>query len=81
MKAATEYRYNRLTWAEMNEAIAVQKLVMLPIASTEQHGRHLPLDTDVFLCDYGCCIVNNFYLYKNGFTFIGSIVIFCWDIF
>ncbi len=44
-----EYRYNRLTWSEMNEAIAAQKLVILPTASTEQHGPHLPLETDVMI--------------------------------
>ena len=38
MTAASEYRYNRLTWDEMNEAIALQKLVILPTGSTEQHG-------------------------------------------
>lgn len=54
MTAATEYRYNRLTWAEMNDAIAAQKLVVLPTGSTEQHGRHLPLDVDVFLCESVC---------------------------
>jgi creatinine amidohydrolase len=52
--AATEYRYNRLTWEEMNEAIAMQKVVILPTASTEQHGRHLPLDTDTFLTESVC---------------------------
>lgn len=50
----TEYRYNRLTWPEMNEAIAKQKLVILPTASTEQHGKHLPLDVDLFLCESVC---------------------------
>jgi creatinine amidohydrolase len=54
MTAAAEYRYNRLTWPEMNEAIADQKLVILPTGSTEQHGRHLPLDVDVFLCESVC---------------------------
>lgn len=54
MSAAAEYRYNRLTWAEMNDAIAAQKLVILPTGSTEQHGRHLPLDVDVFLCESVC---------------------------
>jgi creatinine amidohydrolase len=50
----TEYRYNRLTWPEMNDAIAAQKLVILPTASTEQHGKHLPLDVDTFLCESVC---------------------------
>lgn len=54
MRAATEYRYNRLTWAEMNEAIAMQKVVILPTGSTEQHGQHLPLDVDLFLTESVC---------------------------
>ena len=49
--AAQEYRYNRLTWPEMNEAIAMQKLVILPTAATEQHGPHLPLAVDQCLVD------------------------------
>jgi creatinine amidohydrolase len=52
--AADEYRYNRLTWAEMNDAIAMQKMILLPTGSTEQHGRHLPLDVDVFLAESVC---------------------------
>ncbi|MDQ1327466.1 MAG: creatinine amidohydrolase, partial [Candidatus Poribacteria bacterium] len=54
MTSSTEYRYNRLTWEEMNEAIAMQKVVILPAGSTEQHGRHLPLDTDTFLVESVC---------------------------
>ncbi len=54
MSAETEFRYNRLTWPEMNDAIEMQKLVILPTASTEQHGHHLPLDTDEFLCETVC---------------------------
>ena len=54
MSARDEYRYNRLTWEEMNEAISMQKLVVLPTGSTEQHGKHLPLDTDVFLTESVC---------------------------
>ena len=54
MSAATEYRYSHLTWEEMNEAIAMQKLVILPTGSTEQHGRHLPLEADAFLVESVC---------------------------
>ncbi len=54
MNVATEYRFNRLTWPEMNEAIAMQKVVLLPTGSTEQHGPHLPLETDVFLAEAVC---------------------------
>jgi creatinine amidohydrolase len=54
MGAKEEYRYNRLTWPEMNDAIEMQKVVILPTGSTEQHGHHLPLDVDVFLCESVC---------------------------
>ena len=54
MRAAGEYRYNRLTWEEMNDAIGLQKVVILPTGSTEQHARHLPLDVDVFLTETVC---------------------------
>ena len=54
MNVTDEYRYNRLTWEEMNEAIAMQKVVILPTGSTEQHGRHLPLDVDNFLVESVC---------------------------
>ena len=54
MDAEREYRYNRLTWPEMNAAIARQPVVVLPTGSTEQHGRHLPLDVDLLLCESVC---------------------------
>ncbi len=54
MNAITEYRYNRLTWEEMNEAISMQKLIILPTGSTEQHGCHLPIDVDTFLVESVC---------------------------
>lgn len=54
MSAATGYCYNRLTWDELDEPIGLQKLVILPTGSAEQHGRHLPLDVDVFLTESVC---------------------------
>ena len=54
MSTSEEYRYNRLTWSEMNEVIARQPVVVLPTGSTEQHGRHLPLDVDLFLTESIC---------------------------
>jgi creatinine amidohydrolase len=44
-----EYRYEHLTWPEINEAVAMKKAVVLPVGSTEQHGHHLPLDVDAKL--------------------------------
>jgi creatinine amidohydrolase len=54
MSAAGEYRYHRLTWEEINDAVAARKVVVLPTGSTEQHGLHLPLDVDAFLVESVC---------------------------
>lgn len=46
---SNEYRYERLTWPEINVAVEQQKVIVLPVGSVEQHGHHLPLDVDVRL--------------------------------
>jgi creatinine amidohydrolase len=46
-RAATEYRYEKLTWPEINDAIEMQKVCIVPCGSVEQHGHHLPLDVDI----------------------------------
>ena len=46
------WRYEKLTWPEINDAIEASKPVVVPIGSTEQHGPHLPLDVDV-VCPVG----------------------------
>jgi creatinine amidohydrolase len=46
---ANEYRYERLTWPEINIAAEMEKVIVLPIGSIEQHGHHLPMDVDVRL--------------------------------
>jgi creatinine amidohydrolase len=48
--------YDDLTWPEINEAVIARKTCLLPIGSTEQHGRHLPLDVDNFLARSVCRI-------------------------
>ena len=35
------------TWTEAEGLLAPDAVVILPIGSTEPHGPHLPLDTDV----------------------------------
>src|SRR2546428_11323850 len=40
----------RMTWEEVDARIkAVVDAVLLPIGTTEQHGPHMPLDTDCFI--------------------------------
>lgn len=46
-RAATEYRYEKLTWPDINEAIAMNKVCIVPCGAVEQHGEHLPLDVDL----------------------------------
>lgn len=54
MTARKPYRYADLTWPEMKEAIAAQKVVILPVGTVEDHGPHLPLDTDNYLVTAVC---------------------------
>jgi creatinine amidohydrolase len=51
-RAATEYRYEKLTWPEINDAIGMGKVCVVPCGSVEQHGAHLPLDVDI-VCPQG----------------------------
>lgn len=51
---AEQYRYELLTWPEMNDAVKLKKVVVLPVGSIEQHGHHLPLDVDVRLASSVC---------------------------
>lgn len=46
-RAATEYRYEKLTWPEINEAIEARQVCIIPCGAVEQHGDHLPLDVDL----------------------------------
>ena len=54
-RAATEYRYEKLTWPEINDAVALNKVCILPCGAVEQHGPHLPLDVDL-VCPGGIAV-------------------------
>src|SRR3954454_13319682 len=41
-RAATEYRYEKLTWPEINDAVDLGKVCIVPCGAVEQHGPHLP---------------------------------------
>lgn len=38
-----------MTWPEFREAVAENRIAVIPAGIIEQHGPHLPLDTDIFL--------------------------------
>jgi creatinine amidohydrolase len=48
------YHYDQLSWPEIREAAGQGRVIVLPTGSTEQHGPHLPLDVDNFLCRQVC---------------------------
>jgi creatinine amidohydrolase len=50
--AATEYRYEKLTWPEIEDAVDMGQVCILPCGAVEQHGHHLPLDVDL-VCPTG----------------------------
>jgi creatinine amidohydrolase/Fe(II)-dependent formamide hydrolase-like protein/7-cyano-7-deazaguanine synthase in queuosine biosynthesis len=46
--------WGELTWIEARERIKEVDIALLPVGSIEQHGPHLPLDTDAFDAEYLC---------------------------
>jgi creatinine amidohydrolase/Fe(II)-dependent formamide hydrolase-like protein len=50
--APKDYLWGELSWPEAEERIREVDVALLPIGSIEQHGPHLPLDTDAFDADY-----------------------------
>ena len=51
---STKYRYDELTWPEMRQAIAQQPVVLLPFGTIEDHGPHLPINTDNVIVEAIC---------------------------
>jgi len=48
------FEFAKLTWEEINEAVRDQKVCLLPVATIEDHGLHLPVDTDVVIAETIC---------------------------
>jgi creatinine amidohydrolase len=51
-RVRNEYRYEKLTWPEINDAVDMEKICIVPCGAVEQHGHHLPLDVDL-VCPMG----------------------------
>jgi creatinine amidohydrolase len=45
------YRYAELTWPEVAERAAEDPVCVIPVATLEDHGYHLPIDTDVRIAE------------------------------
>jgi creatinine amidohydrolase/Fe(II)-dependent formamide hydrolase-like protein len=50
--AGPGFLWGELTWREARARIKKMDVALLPVGATEQHGPHLPLDTDAFDADY-----------------------------
>ncbi|MCB1183792.1 creatininase family protein [bacterium] len=48
------WRLGHLTWPEAAERFAETDVVLLPVGAIEQHGPHLPLDTDAHDAEWLC---------------------------
>jgi creatinine amidohydrolase len=46
MSDKPSYRLEEMTWPEVKEAAEAGRAVLQPLAAIEQHGPHLPVDTD-----------------------------------
>jgi creatinine amidohydrolase len=49
-----KHRYAEMTWPECREAARAGKVAVLPVATYEDHGHHLPIDVDVLLASEIC---------------------------
>ena len=50
----TEVEWSRLTAPELKALAAADAIVLLPVASTEQHGPHMGTGVDMYLCAEAC---------------------------
>lgn len=51
-KTPGKYMLGEMTWPEAKEVFAGVDVALLPVGAIEQHGPHLPLDTDSFDADF-----------------------------
>ena len=49
-----KFRYGEMTWPQIRDAAAAGRVAVVPIATIEDHGLHLPVDTDLRLCTAVC---------------------------
>ena len=50
-------KLGELTWLEAKRRLAEIDTALLPVGAVEQHGPHLPLDTDAWDAEHLCCRV------------------------
>lgn len=48
------HEFAKMSWPEINEAAEEGRVALLPAATLEDHGLHLPVDTDVVIAEAVC---------------------------
>jgi creatinine amidohydrolase len=51
---ARPLRYERLTWPEVADVAAEDRVCLIPVATLEDHGHHLPIDADLRIVEEIC---------------------------
>ena len=49
-----KYLFGQMTWPEVKEAVKEERVAVVPVAMIEEHGHHLPVDTDLILAAEIC---------------------------
>src|SRR5699024_3375853 len=44
-----KYLFGKMTWPEIRKAVEDNRVALVPVAMIEEHGHHLPVDTDLIL--------------------------------
>lgn len=50
----TKLQYAKLTWPEVQIAAEADLVIIIPVGAIEQHGPHMPLDTDILIASTIC---------------------------
>jgi creatinine amidohydrolase len=54
MARTTPLRYERLTWPEVRDVAAEDRVCLIPVGTLEDHGPHLPIDCDIAIASEIC---------------------------
>jgi creatinine amidohydrolase len=49
-----KYLFGEMTWPEIKQTIKEERVAVVPVAMIEEHGHHLPVDTDLVLANEVC---------------------------
>ncbi|MGG3887263.1 creatininase family protein [Brevibacillus panacihumi] len=49
-----KYLFAEMTWPEIQQVIREERVAVVPVAMIEEHGHHLPVDTDLVLANEVC---------------------------